>query len=93
MSYTLLLSVIEFKTLVLRGDAASAFGLLPSIPKEQFNNVARWVGAGLGLWAGLVLGWVGAGLGWVGVWLGGVEGLAGMGLGEGAAAQHPQGAV
>lgn len=32
MSYTLLLSLIEYKTLVLRGDYAGANEILPQIP-------------------------------------------------------------
>ena len=33
VSYTLLLSLIEYKTLVMRGDMDAAEELLPSIPK------------------------------------------------------------
>ncbi|KAJ7569395.1 hypothetical protein O6H91_01G111000 [Diphasiastrum complanatum] len=43
MSYTLLLSLIEYKTLVLRGDLERAQEILPSIPKEQLNSVARFL--------------------------------------------------
>lgn len=31
VSYTLLLSLIEFKTLVMRGDVAGALALLPQV--------------------------------------------------------------
>lgn len=43
MSYTLLLSLIEYKTLVMRGDMERAEEVLPTIPKEQFNSVARFL--------------------------------------------------
>ena len=43
MSYTLLLSMIELKTLVAREDLEGALALLPSIPPEQLNNVARYL--------------------------------------------------
>ncbi len=33
VSYTLLLSLIEYKTLVMRGDEEAAAGVLPTIPK------------------------------------------------------------
>ena len=36
VSYTLLLSLIEYKTLVLREDMEAAQQLLPSIPKVVF---------------------------------------------------------
>ncbi|KAH7438100.1 hypothetical protein KP509_04G001300 [Ceratopteris richardii] len=43
MSYTLLLSLIEYKTLIIRGDMARAEEVLPTIPKEQYNSVARFL--------------------------------------------------
>ncbi|KAK6914916.1 Coatomer, WD associated region [Dillenia turbinata] len=43
MGYTLLLSLIEYKTLVMRGDLERANEVLPTIPKEQYNNVARFL--------------------------------------------------
>ncbi|RVW88020.1 Coatomer subunit beta'-2 [Vitis vinifera] len=43
MGYTLLLSLIEYKTLVMRGDLERANELLPSIPKEHHNSVARFL--------------------------------------------------
>ena len=43
VSYTLLLSLIEYKTLVLRGEMEAAEELLPSIPREQHNSVARFL--------------------------------------------------
>ncbi|XP_078428551.1 coatomer subunit beta'-1 isoform X2 [Wolffia australiana] len=43
VAYTLLLSLIEYKTLVLRGDIDRANDILPSIPKEQLNSVARFL--------------------------------------------------
>uniref|UniRef100_A0A803QWP8 COPA/B TPR domain-containing protein n=1 Tax=Cannabis sativa TaxID=3483 RepID=A0A803QWP8_CANSA len=42
MGYTLLLSLIEYKTLVMRGDLDRANQILPTIPPEQFNSVARF---------------------------------------------------
>ncbi|KAF9685224.1 hypothetical protein SADUNF_Sadunf03G0032600 [Salix dunnii] len=41
--YTLLLSLIEYKTLVMRGDLERASELLPSIPKEHHNSVAHFL--------------------------------------------------
>lgn len=38
MSYTLLLSLIEYKTLVLREDYERAEEVLPTIPKEHLNR-------------------------------------------------------
>jgi hypothetical protein len=38
VGYTLLLSLIEYKTLVMRGDLERANTVLPSIPKEQHNR-------------------------------------------------------
>lgn len=38
IGYTLLLSLIEYKTLVMRGDLEQANEVLPSIPKEQLNR-------------------------------------------------------
>ncbi|KAK9807397.1 hypothetical protein WJX73_000390 [Symbiochloris irregularis] len=45
VSYTLLLALIEYKTLVMRGDMEAAEELLPSIPKDQMNSVARFLEA------------------------------------------------
>lgn len=45
VSYTLLLSLIEFKTLVMRGDMDAAMEVLSTVPKEQLNNVARFLEA------------------------------------------------
>ena len=41
VSYTLLLSLIEYKTLVLREDMEAAQQLLPSIPKVHFLLAAQ----------------------------------------------------
>lgn len=38
IGYTLLLSLIEYKTLVMRGDVERANEILPSIPKEHHNR-------------------------------------------------------
>ncbi|KAF2581382.1 hypothetical protein F2Q68_00003036 [Brassica cretica] len=43
IGYTLLLSLIEYKTLVMRGDLDKANEILPTIPKEQHNNVAHFL--------------------------------------------------
>ncbi|KOM44545.1 hypothetical protein LR48_Vigan05g215000 [Vigna angularis] len=43
MGYTLLLSLIEYKTLVMRGDLERANEILPSIPKEHHNSVAHFL--------------------------------------------------
>ncbi|GLT52961.1 hypothetical protein SLA2020_262660 [Shorea laevis] len=43
MGYTLLVSLIEYKTLVMRGDLERAGELLPSIPKEHHNSVAHFL--------------------------------------------------
>ncbi|OIT02744.1 coatomer subunit beta'-2 [Nicotiana attenuata] len=43
VGYTLLLSLIEYKTLVMRGDWDRANEVLPSIPKEHHNSVARFL--------------------------------------------------
>ncbi|KAK9829928.1 hypothetical protein WJX72_008689 [[Myrmecia] bisecta] len=43
VGYTLLLSLIEYKTLVMRGDLAAAAAVLPNVPKSELNNVARFL--------------------------------------------------
>ncbi|CAL9182937.1 unnamed protein product [Musa hybrid cultivar] len=43
IGYTLLLSLIEYKTLVMRGDLERASEVLPSIPKEHHNSVAHFL--------------------------------------------------
>ncbi|KAF9617296.1 hypothetical protein IFM89_035240 [Coptis chinensis] len=43
VGYTLLLSLIEYKTLVMRGDLERASEILPSIPTEHYNSVARFL--------------------------------------------------
>eukprot|EP00884_Botryococcus_braunii_P001163 jgi/Botrbrau1/11047/Bobra.92_2s0018.1 len=48
VSYTLLLSLIEYKTAVMREDMEAAAQILPSIPTDQMNNVAKFLeGRGL----------------------------------------------
>jgi hypothetical protein len=42
VSYTLLLSMIEFKTLVMRDQLSEALGLLPSIPSGAAAAFGRW---------------------------------------------------
>ena len=41
--YALSLSVVEYQTAVLRGDMDAAAEILPSLPKEQLNKVARFL--------------------------------------------------
>ncbi|KAK2463732.1 hypothetical protein APHAL10511_004225 [Amanita phalloides] len=41
--YTLSLAVVEYQTAVLRGDMQAAEQLLPTVPKEQLNRVARFL--------------------------------------------------
>jgi len=43
VSYSLLLSVLEYQTVVMRADFAAADKILPSIPKEQRNRVAHFL--------------------------------------------------
>lgn len=43
LGYTLLLSLIEYKTLVMRGDLEHAATVLQSIPAEHHNSVARFL--------------------------------------------------
>ncbi|KAG1848914.1 coatomer WD associated region-domain-containing protein, partial [Suillus subluteus] len=40
---SLSLSVVEYQTAVLRGDMDSAAEILPTLPKEQLNKVARFL--------------------------------------------------
>lgn len=43
--YGLSLSVIEYQTAILRGDLEAADELLPSIPDEHRNRIARFLEA------------------------------------------------
>lgn len=43
VSFALSLAVVEYQTLVLRGDMESAEELLPSIPSDQLNKIARFL--------------------------------------------------
>ena len=38
VSFTLLLSLVQFKTLVMRGELDEAYALLDSIPQDQYNG-------------------------------------------------------
>lgn len=42
-SFALSLPVLEYQTLVLRGDMETAAELLPSIPQDQLNKIARFL--------------------------------------------------
>jgi coatomer subunit beta' len=42
-SYSLSLTVIQYQTVVLRGDLEEASGLLESIPKTQMGRIARFL--------------------------------------------------
>jgi coatomer subunit beta' len=41
--YSLSLNLIEYQTAVMRGDMEAAEEILPTIPKEQQNKVARFL--------------------------------------------------
>ncbi len=43
VSYTLLLSLLEYKTLVLREELEAAEDILPTIPTDQHNTIARFL--------------------------------------------------
>jgi coatomer subunit beta' len=43
--YSLSLTLIEYQTAILQGDMDTAAEILPSIPKEQRNKVARFLEA------------------------------------------------
>lgn len=43
VSYALSLSVVEYQTLVLRGDLDTANAMLPDIPDDQKNKIARFL--------------------------------------------------
>jgi coatomer subunit beta' len=45
VSYTLSLAVVEYQTAILRGDLPAAEALLPGIPREQRNRMARFLEA------------------------------------------------
>lgn len=42
-SYALSLNVVEYQTAILQGDNDAAAELLPTIPKDQLNKVARFL--------------------------------------------------
>ena len=44
-NFAILLTLIEYQTAVLQGDLDAAAEILPSIPKEQRNKVARFLEA------------------------------------------------
>jgi hypothetical protein len=44
-SYALSLNVVEYQTAILRGDMEAAEALLPSIPTDQRNRIARFLEA------------------------------------------------
>jgi len=43
VSFALSLAVVEYQTLVLRGDLEAAEEILPSVPKDQNNKIARFL--------------------------------------------------
>lgn len=43
VSYALSLSVVEYQTLVLRGEMEAASEMLPDIPEDQKNKIARFL--------------------------------------------------
>lgn len=44
-SYSLSLTVIEYQSAVLRGDLGAAQEILPSVPADQRNKIARFLEA------------------------------------------------
>ena len=42
-SFALSLNVVEYQTAILRGDMEAAEALLPSIPTDQRNRIARFL--------------------------------------------------
>jgi coatomer subunit beta' len=42
-SYALSLNVVEYQTAILRLDMDAAAEILPTLPKEQLNKVARFL--------------------------------------------------
>ena len=42
-AYSLSLNVVEYQMAVLRGDMDVAGEILPTIPREQLNKVARFL--------------------------------------------------
>lgn len=45
MSYSLSLTVVEYQSAILRGDMPAAEAILPSIPSDQRNRIARFLEA------------------------------------------------
>lgn len=45
MSYSLSLTVVEYQSAILRGDMAAAEEMLPTIPADQRNRIARFLEA------------------------------------------------
>ena len=43
VSFALSLAVVEYQTLILRGDVDAAEETLPSVPKDQHNKIARFL--------------------------------------------------
>ena len=44
-SYALSLTVVEYQTAILRGDMEAAEAILPTIPNDQRNRIARFLEA------------------------------------------------
>lgn len=44
-SYALSLTVVEYQTAILRGDLEEAEAMLPKIPSDQRNRIARFLEA------------------------------------------------
>jgi coatomer subunit beta' len=42
-SYALSLTVMEYQTAILKGDMAAAESVLPSVPADQRNRIARFL--------------------------------------------------
>ena len=43
--YSLSLNLFEYQSVILRGELDTAAEILPSIPKEQWNKIARFLEA------------------------------------------------
>ena len=43
VSFALSLAVVEYQTLILRGELEAAEETLPSVPKDQNNKIARFL--------------------------------------------------
>lgn len=54
ISYSLLLSVLEYQTAVMRQDFETADKVLPTVPREHRTRVAHFLEKQVGLWHGVL---------------------------------------